>query len=430
MDDFRSGASETLAGRQVVLGITGGIAAYKAAELCRLLVKAGATVRVVMTDAATQFITPLTMQTLSGAPVSRDLFDAGSEAEIGHIRLADDADLLIIAPATADAIARIAAGMANDLLTAVVLASKAPLLLAPAMNVNMWENPLTQANLGRLLGPAGSGRVATVGPDSGELACRWVGAGRLIEPAEILAAAARMLAPRDLEGRRVVVTAGPTREPVDDVRFLGNRSSGKMGAALAAAAAARGAAVTLLAGPGTPAFPSGSGAEGAIDRVDVETAADLEAALAAAAPGADALVMAAAVADFRPSTRAAGKLSRRDAAGALTLELTAVPDLLAGVARARKNGRPFLIGFSAEIGGGEAAELRAASKLREKGCDAIVANDVSAPGIGFDAEDNAVTVLFADGARAEIPRASKRAVADRLWGLFAPRLPPRDSTHA
>jgi phosphopantothenoylcysteine decarboxylase/phosphopantothenate--cysteine ligase len=430
MEDPRSEASETLAGRQVVLGITGGIAAYKAAELCRLLVKAGATVRVVMTDAATQFITPLTLQTLSGAPVSRDLFDAGSEAEIGHIRLADQADLVIVAPATADAIARLAAGMANDLLTAVVLASKAPLLLAPAMNVNMWQNPLTQANLGRLLGPAGGGRVATVGPDSGELACGWVGAGRLIEPAEIVAAAARLLAPRDLEGRRVVVTAGPTREPVDDVRFLGNRSSGKMGAALAAAAAARGAAVTFLAGPGTPRVVSGRGAEQGILRVDVETAADLEAALATAAPGADAVVMAAAVADFRPRVRAPGKLSRRETTGALTLELTAVPDLLAGVARARKSDRPFLIGFSAELGAGEAATARAAGKLREKGCDAIVANDVSAPGIGFDADDNAVTVLFADGARADIPRASKRAVADQLWALFAPRLPPRGAAAA
>ena len=265
MDDFRAAGLEgdgtasstpvpptALAGRRIVLGITGGIAAYKAAELCRLLVKAGATVRVVMTEAATQFITPLTMQTLSGAPVSRGLFDPGSEAEIGHIRLADEADLLIIAPATADAIARLAAGMANDLLTAVVLASKAPLLLAPAMNVNMWENPLTRANLARLLGPDGGGRVSTVGPDSGELACGSIGAGRLIEPAEIVAAAARLLVPADLAGRRVVVAAGPTREPIDDVRFLGNRSSGKMGAALAAAAAARGAEVTLLAGPGPP----------------------------------------------------------------------------------------------------------------------------------------------------------------------------------
>ena len=432
MDDFRTagGAAQsatataptsTLARRRIVLGITGGIAAYKAAELCRLLVKAGATVRVVMTDAATQFITPLTMQTLSGAPVARDLFDLGSEAEIGHIRLADEADLLIVAPATADAIARLAAGMANDLLTAVVLASRAPLLLAPAMNVNMWENPLTQANLGRLLGSGGGGRVSTVGPDSGELACGWIGAGRLIEPPEIVAAAERLLAPADLAGRRLVVAAGPTREPVDDVRFLGNRSSGKMGAALAAAAAARGAEVTLLAGPGTPGVQAG-GAGGRISRIEVETAADLERALASVTPDADAVVMAAAVADFRPRTRAAGKLSRRDAGGKLTLELTAVPDLLAGLGQRRRNGRPFLIGFAAELGGGAELEARAAGKLREKGCDAIVANDVSAPGIGFDADDNAVTVLFADGSRADIPRASKRAVADQLWRLFASRL--------
>jgi phosphopantothenoylcysteine decarboxylase / phosphopantothenate---cysteine ligase len=431
MDDFGSAAlgatpATALAGRRIVLGITGGIAAYKAAELCRLLVKAGATVRVVMTEAATRFITPLTMQTLSGAAVSRGLFDPASEAEIGHIRLADEADLLIVAPATADAIARLAAGMANDLLTAVVLASKAPLLLAPAMNVNMWENPLTQANLGRLLGPAGGGRVATVGPDSGELACGWIGAGRLIEPAEIVAAAARLLAPADLAGRRVVVAAGPTREPVDDVRFLGNRSSGKMGAALAAAAAARGAQVTLLAGPGTPDVQGGAGGgRGLIARIDIETAADLERALASVTAGADAVVMAAAVADFRPRIRAPGKLSRRDAGGALTLELTAVPDLLAGLAQARHNGRPFLIGFSAELGAGAASEARAAGKLREKGCDAIVANDVSAPGIGFDADDNAVTVMFADGSRADIPRASKRAVAEQLWTLFASRLAPK-----
>jgi phosphopantothenoylcysteine decarboxylase/phosphopantothenate--cysteine ligase len=436
MDDFRSAgveaprvpvpapATTTLSGRRIVLGVTGGIAAYKAAELCRLLVKAGATVRVVMTEAATQFITPLTMQTLSGASVSHALFDLGGEAEIGHIQLADEADLLIVAPATADAIARLAAGMANDLLTAVVLASKAPLLLAPAMNVNMWENPLTQANLGRLLGPAGGGRVSTVGPDSGELACGWIGAGRLIEPAEIVAAAARLLAPADLAGRYLVVAAGPTREPVDDVRFLGNRSSGKMGAALAAAAAARGAQVTLLAGPGTPNVQTGGGG-GSIARIDVETAADLERALASVTPDADAVVMAAAVADFRPRSRAAGKLSRREAGGSLTLELTAVPDLLAGLAQARQNGRPFLIGFAAELGGGATLEARASGKLREKGCDAIVANDVSAPGIGFDADDNAVTVLFADGSRVEIPRASKRAVAEQLWGLFASRLPPK-----
>ncbi len=410
-----------LEGRRVVLGITGGIAAYKGAELCRLLIKAGATVRVVMTDAATRFITPLTLQTLSGAPVATDLFDPTAEAsEIGHIKLADEAELLIIAPATADAIARMAAGMANDLLTAVVLATRAPVLLAPAMNVNMWENPLTQANLARLLGPEGAGRITTVGPDRGELACGWVGAGRLIEPAEILAEAIRLLGASpppsdDLPARRVVVTAGPTREPVDDVRFIGNRSSGKMGAALAAAALARGATVTLIAGPGTPAVAG-------VRRVDFETAAELEQALTAAAVDADVVVMAAAVADFRPAHRAPGKLSRRS--GELALVLAPVPDLLAGLAEARRDGRPYLVGFAAETAGGAALTGRAAAKLGDKGCDAIVANDVSAPGIGFDADDNAVTVLFAGGEQVELGRASKRAIAERLWALFAGRLAP------
>ncbi len=415
-NEARQGATP-LAGRRVVLGITGGIAAYKAAELCRLLVKAGAGVRVVMTDAATRFITPLTMQTLSGAPVAHDLFDPVAEAEIGHIRIADDADLVVVAPATADAIARMAGGMADDLLTAVALATRAPMLLAPAMNVNMWRHPLVQANLGRLIG---TGRVFTVGPDRGELACGWVGEGRLIEPADILAEAMRLLATaRDLDGKHVVVTAGPTREPVDDVRFLGNRSSGKMGAAIAEAASARGAAVTLVAGPGTPVVAA------AVRRVDIETAGELELALADLAPAADVVVMTAAVADFRPRTRSAGKLSRRktgDGGADLALELVAVPDLLAGLAQARRGTRPLLVGFAAETVGGDALAVRARDKLREKGCDAIVANDVSAAGIGFGADDNQVTVLFADGSREDIPRAPKRAVAERLWSLLAPRL--------
>jgi phosphopantothenoylcysteine decarboxylase/phosphopantothenate--cysteine ligase len=420
MGDLTTDALAGLSGRRIVLGITGGIAAYKGAELCRLFVKSGASVRVVMTAAATRFITPLTLQALSGHPVSLDLFDPGTESEIGHIRLADEADLIVIAPATADSIARLAAGLADDLLAAVILAGRGPVLLAPAMNVNMWQNPLTQANLARLLGPDGGGRFTTVGPDRGPLACGWIGAGRLIEPAEIAAAAARLLAPGDLTGRRVVITAGPTREPIDDVRFIGNRSSGKMGVALASAALARGAAVTLLAGPGTPALAAGPAA---LTRVDFESAADLERALASAAPQADAVVMAAAVADFRPRERAAGKLSRRNAPE-LSLELAAVPDLLAGLGRARGNGRPYLVGFAAEVAG-ETLDARATAKLREKGCDAIVANDVSAPGIGFDAEDNAVTVLFADGARVDVARAPKRAVADRLWDLFVPRINPR-----
>src|SRR6188472_3340334 len=421
----KSAGGGALAGRRIVLGVTGGIAAYKAAELCRLFVKAGATVRVVMTEAATRFIAPLTLQTLSGAPVALDLFDAAQEAEIGHIRLADEADLLVVAPATADFIARMAAGMADDLLAAVVLATRAPVLLAPAMNVNMWTNPVTQANLTRLLGAGSGGRVTTVGPDRGELACGWIGAGRLIEPSEIAAEAARLLGAGggDLAGRRVVVTAGATREPVDSVRFLGNRSSGKMGAALAEAAIARGAEVTLLAGPETPAV---SGAR----RIDFETAADLERALAEHAPPADVVVMAAAVADFRPRAPAAGKLSRRTAGTEISLALEAVPDLLAGLARARRGGRPYLIGFAAETVGGDALAERAAAKLREKRCDAIVANDVSARGIGFGADDNQVTLLFGDGARHEVARAPKRAVADSLWNLLAGRLPAREPADA
>src|SRR3954469_1556762 len=417
MNGSVTGAGDPLAGKRVVLGVTGGIAAYKAAELCRLFVKAGATVRVVMTEAATRFIAPLTLQTLSGAPVALDLFDPASEAEIGHIRLADEADLLVVAPATADFIARMAAGMADDLLAAVVLATRAPVLLAPAMNVNMWTNPVTQTNLTRLLGPAGGGRVSTVGPDRGELACGWIGAGRLIEPAEIVAEGARLLAGgpaagsptvaggADLAGRRVVVTAGATREPIDGVRFIGNRSSGKMGAALAAAAVARGADVTLVAGPETPAVPGAR-------RIDFETAVDLERTLADLAPGADVVVMAAAVADFRPRSPVAGKLSRRTAGTEISLTLEGVPDLLAGLARARRGARPYLIGFAAEMAGGDALAERAAAKLREKRCDAIVANDVSAREIGFGAEDNAVTVLFGDGARHAIARAPKRAIAD------------------
>jgi phosphopantothenoylcysteine decarboxylase/phosphopantothenate--cysteine ligase len=378
-----------------------------------------------MTEAATRFIAPLTLQTLSGAPVALDLFDPASEAEIGHIKLADEADLLVVAPATADFIARMAAGMADDLLAAVVLATRAPILLAPAMNVNMWTNPVTQANLTRLVGPAGGGRVTTVGPDRGDLACGWVGAGRLIEPADIVAAAAALVAStgNDLAGRRVVVTAGATREPVDGVRFIGNRSSGKMGAALAEAAAARGADVTFVAGPGTPAV---AGAR----RVDFETAADLEKILADVTPRADVVVMAAAVADFRPRAPVVGKLSRRTAGSEISLSLEAVPDLLAGLARARRGARPYLVGFAAETVSGDALAERASAKLREKRCDAIVANDVSARGIGFEADDNEVTVLFGDGARQALARAPKRAIAQQLWSLLGPRLPAREASGA
>lgn len=418
-----------LAGKTIVLGITGGIAAYKAAELARLLIKGGAAVRVVMTEAATRFITPLTLQTLTGHPVGLNLVDADEEARIGHIALADAADLIVVAPATANSIARFAGGLADDLLSAVVLASRAPVLLAPAMNVNMWNNPLTRQNLTRLVG---LGRFRTVGPDVGDLACGWVGEGRLIEPPVIAASAARALTPQDLAGKQVVVTAGPTFEPIDDVRFVGNRSSGKMGFALADAAARRGASVTLIAGPvalPTPiaAAPGLPGGGGAIVRRDVETAAELRAALAVAAPAADVVVMAAAVADFRPATRVAGKLSRRGGSGAASdsVALVANPDLLAELGTSRRGGRPYLVGFAAEVSGGDDAALqaRARTKLREKGADVIVANDVSAPGLGFASDENAVTLIFADGAAATLPRASKTALADGIWDRVAGRLP-------
>jgi len=408
-----------LENKSVVLGITGGIAAYKGAELCRLLVKSGARVQVVMTAAAKKFITPLTLQALSGNPVADDLFDADAEARIGHIRIGDEAALIVIAPATADVIARLAGGRADDLLTAVVLASQAPVLLAPAMNVNMWSNPLTQQNLGKLLA---LGRFRTVGPDRGDLACGWVGEGRLIEPPEIAAAAARLLTAQDLAGRKVVVTAGPTQEPIDDVRFLGNRSSGKMGFALARAAARRGAEVTLIAGPvalDTP--PSDPGAP--IVRHDVETAEQMRAALGAATARADVVVMTAAVADFRPAGRVAGKLSRRAKGPASELALVANPDLLAELGRSRAGRRPLLVGFAAEVGGeDDLMRARAREKLVEKRCDVIVLNDVGLPGIGFGSDDNAVTLLYADGHEETLPRASKDRIADDLWDRLAPAL--------
>ena len=466
----RSGGS--LSGRRVVLGVTGGIAAYKAAELCRLLTKAGAQVRVILTDAATQFITPLTMQTLSGHPVGRALFDLTEESQIGHIRLADEADLIIVAPATADAIARFAAGLANDLLAAVVLASHAPVLLAPAMNVNMWGNPITQSNLARLLGGDGGGRFSTVGPDRGPLACGWVGQGRLIEPAEILLAAEQQIvnmgtlggfpnppamrsaegggwqgglsvpkspkgmgsgggpayAPRvrkgDLAGWHVVVTAGPTREPIDDVRFLGNRSSGKMGFAVAAAAAARGAQVTLIAGPVALPTPNG-----VASRIDVETAEAMGRALGGAVSAADVVVMTAAVGDFRPAAPVAGKLSRRALADGqpLMLALAPNPDLLAELGRNRRGGRPVLVGFAAEAGGGAGLVARAREKLAEKRCDLVVANDISAAGIGFGADENEVTLVFADGRVGTLPRASKLAIAHEIWDHLLRALAERRS---
>jgi phosphopantothenoylcysteine decarboxylase/phosphopantothenate--cysteine ligase len=361
------------------------------------------------------------MEALSGNPVATEMFETAANSHIGHIELASRADIVVIAPATADAIARFAAGMANDLLAAVVLATRASVLLAPAMNSNMWDNPITQANLARLID---TGRFSTVGPDAGELACGWVGAGRLVAPAEIMAAIElRLTGASDaarsegaLAGRCMVVTAGPTWEAVDDVRFLGNRSSGKMGFALAHTAAAQGADVTLIAGPVALATPTG-----VVRRIDVESAQEMREALRRVALQADVVVMAAAVADFRPGVRVLGKLSRRDAQPAAarptrTLPLVANPDLLAELGRSRKGRAPFLVGFAAEVGvSGQALVARARQKLTEKGCDVVVANEVGKAGLGLGAEYNAVTMVFADGRVVDLPADRKEAIAMKIW---------------
>ncbi len=400
-----------LLGAEIIVAVGGGIAAYKACELVRLLVKAGAAVQVVMTRRAQKFVGALTFQALSGRPVFTDLFDHAQESEIGHIRIADRADLLIVAPATANVIARLAAGLADDALTAVALATRAPLLLAPSMNVNMWQHPITAANVRRLVDVAGA---RTVGPGSGFLACQWTGPGRLAEPADIVEAACRVRTRPDLAGRRVVVTAGPTHEAIDPVRYLGNRSSGKMGYALAIAAARRGAAVTLIAGPTSLPDPVG------LDLVHVADARAMEAALAAHAWTSDLVIMAAAVADFRPMTPADRKLKRTEIGLAPTIVLDSNPDLLAGLGaeRARRGGGPVLVGFAAEthdvIG-------YARAKLRSKAVDAIVANDVTAPDAGFAVDTNRV-VIVEPGATTEVPLGPKATVAHRILDRVALRL--------
>jgi phosphopantothenoylcysteine decarboxylase/phosphopantothenate--cysteine ligase len=394
--------SPSLVSRRVLVGVSGGIAAYKSAELVRLLVKAGAEVRVVMTPAAERFITALTLQALSQHPVATDTFDLTQEATIGHIELADWAELFVVAPASADVIARLALGLANDLLTTVALACRAPLLLAPAMNVNMWGHAALQNNV-RTLQARG---VLTVGPGLGDLACGWVGSGRMAEPTEIERACAEALGPRDYQGHALVVTAGPTHEAIDPVRFLGNRSTGKMGFAVARAAARRGAKVTLIAGPTALETPPG------VERVDIESARELREAVMARSPGAAAIVMAAAVADYRPKSAAPGKLKKAALGGAPALELELNPDILAELgARAWDGRRPVLVGFAAETAD---VERHAVEKLCAKKCDLMVANDVAEPGSGFGTETNRVILVGADGTIERLPLLTKAEVAERI----------------
>ncbi|HEX9306447.1 MAG TPA: bifunctional phosphopantothenoylcysteine decarboxylase/phosphopantothenate--cysteine ligase CoaBC [Anaeromyxobacter sp.] len=396
--------------RTVVLGVGGGIAAYKACELARLVVKGGGTVRVAMTPAATRFVGPLTFQAISGAPVLVDLLDPAAEATYGHLALARAADLLVVAPATADLLARLRAGMANDAVTTTFLAATCPVLVAPAMNTRMWRNPATQENLAALRARG----VHVVGPAAGELADGDVGEGRLAEPGDIALAASRLLGNLDLAGRRVLVTAGPTREPIDPVRFISNPSSGKMGYAVARVAARRGADVTLVSGPTVLADPPG------VKVARVETAEEMARAVEAEAAAMDLFVGAAAVSDYRPQQASASKIKKGE--GTETLVLARTPDILAGLG-ARFAGRddgPVLVGFAAET---EEVIARAREKLKGKRCDLVVANKVGLPGAGFGGDSNRVALVSAtELAEIEGP---KERVAEAILDWILPVLEGR-----
>lgn len=393
-----------LDGKHVLLGITGGIAAYKCAELVRGLRRAGAEVRVVMTAAAERFVTPTTLQALSGNPVRSSLWDEAAEAAMSHIELARWADVVLVAPASADALARFAGGQANDLLSTLCLATEAPVHLAPAMNRVMWANAATQANVAALR--ARGFRIH--GPGSGEQACGETGEGRMLEPEQLIDALAGHAGP--WQGRHLLITAGPTYEDLDPVRFLGNRSSGKMGFALAEAAMAKGAQVTLVAGPVMLPTPAG------VRRIDVRTAVQMHEAVMAELAGIDTFIAAAAVADYRPKTVSAGKIKKSDADASLDLERT--PDILAAVSVSPLRPKR-VVGFAAET---EHLDQYAQEKMRNKNLDAIAANVVGMPGSGFESSHNALTV-FTRGGRHAIPLATKRQAADALLDILLEQLP-------
>lgn len=387
-----------LAGKNVILGVTGGIAAYKAVELLRLLVKGGAKVHVIMTMAATEFVTPLTFQTLSGNPVHTGLFNLSSEQEIDHISLADRADLFIIAPATANFIGKLANGIADDLLTTTVMATKAPVLIAPAMNVNMFENPIYQENEAKLKRHG----YLFAEPATGWLACGWEGKGKMQEPAFIIEEALNAVTEKDMAGMKVLVTAGPTREEIDPVRYISNHSSGRMGFAIARAARLRGAAVTLVCGPVSIEPPCG------VELVNIESAAEMHRAVTAYAPAADLIIKAAAVADYSPLQRSEQKIKKKTAETSISLIKTR--DILADLGKMKSN-RQILVGFAAET---ENLKENAAAKLQAKNLDMIVANDVSAAGAGFNVNTNIVRLIWRDGRSEELPLMTKEKVAGEI----------------
>ena len=386
-----------LADKTIVLGVSGGIAAYKSAELVRALVTAGAKVRVMMTPNAREFITPLTLQTLSQNPVATETFNLTQESEIGHIQLADSADAILIAPATANVIAKAAAGIADDIVTTVLLATRAKVAFAPAMNVHMYEHPTITENLAKLKARG----VTIIEPGEGALACGYEGKGRLADAAIIVAELEKMLSTQDLAAERILVTAGPTQEPVDPVRFVSNRSSGKMGFAIARAAWRRGAEVKIITGPTQLAAPYG------VERIDATSAADLLGRTAQNFPWSTTLVMAAAIADFRPAHPAPAKIKK--SGRGMTLEMAPIADEMPRLAA--KKGSRLLIGFAAET---DDLIEHARDKLRRKKLDLIVANDVTQEGAGFGVDTNIVTLIGADGAAQDHPKLTKDEVADLI----------------
>jgi phosphopantothenoylcysteine decarboxylase / phosphopantothenate---cysteine ligase len=404
-----------LAGVRVLLGVTGGIAAYKAAQVARLLVGAGATVDPVLTVGARRFVGPATFEGLTGRRVRQDVWD-DIPGET-HVALGRAADVALVYPATAHVLAKLAAGLADDLLTTTLLAATCPLVVAPAMHTEMWQHPATRHNV-EVLRDRG---VHVLGPDDGPLMSGDVGPGRVVAPEAAVAALSRLVGPSDghagdlagdLAGRTVVVTAGGTREPIDPVRYLGNRSSGRMGVAIAAAAARRGAAVHLVAAPTHLATPTG------VIRHDVTTAEQMRAAVLALATDADVVVKAAAVADFRPAAVATSKVKKE--AGVPTIELVRNPDILAELGAAREPGRPpLLVGFAAET---DDVEEHGRAKLERKRADLLVVNDVSATDAGFEVDTNRVVILGRDGSRTELPLTTKDVVADRILDEVVARL--------
>jgi phosphopantothenoylcysteine decarboxylase/phosphopantothenate--cysteine ligase len=386
-----------LKGKKIVLGITGGIAAYKAAELTRECVKREASVRVIMTKNAAEFITPLTLQTLSGHPVFMDMYVPMRDFEMAHISLAEFADAVVIAPATANVIGKIASGLADDLLTTTVMATKAPVLICPAMNTNMYGNIIVKENINKL---SASGYLF-IEPAFGELACRAEGYGRLAEIPDIMEEIESVLTDKDLMGENILVTAGPTREPFDPVRFITNYSSGKMGYALAIAGKRRGANVTLISGPSALPVPRG------VKHISVSTAVEMRDAVMENMETASVIIKAAAVADYRPQVRMNTKIKKRE--GELAVRLERNPDIIAEVGK--KKGNRILVGFAVET---ENLMENARTKLREKNMDIIVANDVTQEGAGFGYDTNIVKIIGTDGNIEDVPLMDKMEAADRI----------------